>query len=99
MSGRPVGDPTMRWSERAYGTWDEMSMAEGRHRRPAIGYAVVTVACLVAGVLFHAFFLALALPFAALGAIEIAMWRRSRPTSRIPDYRRPDRAEIDLDQQ
>ena len=98
MSGRPVGDPTMRWNERAYASWDEMSMAEGRHCRLAIGYAVVTVACLVAGVLFHAFFLALALLPATLFAVEYAMWRRSRPTSRIPDYRQTDRAEIELEQ-
>ena len=98
MSGRPVGDPTMRWNERAYGSWDEMAMAEGRHRRLAIGYAVATVVCLVAGVLFQPFFLALALLPATLCAVEYAMWRRSRPTSRIPDYRRPDRAEIELEQ-
>ena len=98
MSGRPVGDPTMRWNERAYGSWDEMSMGEGRHRRLAIVYAVATVACLFAGALFHAFFLALALLPATLCAVEYAMWRRSSPTSRIPDYRQREPVEIDLEQ-
>lgn len=98
MSGRPSGDPAMRWNEHAYGSWDEMSMSEGRHRRLAVAYAVVALVCLLAGLLFHAFFLALALLVGALGALEYAMWRRSRPTSRIPDHRPPDRAEIDLEQ-
>ena len=99
MSGRPVGDPTMRWNERAYGSWDEMPMGDGRHRRLAIVYAVATAVCLFGGAVFHTFFLGLALLPGALGAVEYAMWRRSRPTARIPDYRRPDPAEIELEQQ
>ncbi|TDT14812.1 hypothetical protein BDK89_0369 [Ilumatobacter fluminis] len=98
MSARPAGDPTLRWNERAYGSWDEMPMGDGRHRRLAIVYLAATAVCLLGGALFHPFFLALALLFAALGAVEYAMWRRSRPTSRIPDYRQPEPAEIDLEQ-
>lgn len=99
MSGRPAGDPTLRWNERAFGSWDEMPMGDGRHRRLAIVYLAATVVGMVAGVVFHSFFFALALLFGALGAVEYAMWRRSRPTSRIPDYRQPEPAEIELEQQ
>ncbi|MCB0969044.1 MAG: hypothetical protein KDB37_19610 [Ilumatobacter sp.] len=97
MSGRPSGDPSMRWNEHAYGSWDEMSMGDGRHRRLTIAYAVAAAVCLAAGALVHTFFFAIALLVGGMVAVEYAMWRRSRPTSRIPDYRDPDPAEIDLD--
>ena len=71
MSGRPSGDPSMRWNEHAYGSWDEMSMGDGRHRRLTIAYAVAAAVCLAAGALVHTFFFAIALLVGGMVAVEI----------------------------
>ncbi len=94
---RPAGDPTMRWNERAFGGWDRVRMDEGDHRRRSVVLAVVVVLLLVLGFVIHPVFSGLALLAAILLAIEYAMWRRSRPTSRIPDYRPPPHVNIELE--
>ena len=72
-------------------------MDEGGHLRRTVAFSILGILLLVAGVFAHQVFLSLALLAAILVAIEYAMWRRSRPTSRIPDYRPTPTVEIELD--
>ncbi|MEZ5294729.1 MAG: hypothetical protein R2697_00200 [Ilumatobacteraceae bacterium] len=93
MSGRPSGDPSMRWNEHAYGSWDEMSMGDGRHRRLTIAYAVAAAVAWLP-VPSCTFFLR--------SPCWSAEWspsvRHVAPQPDLPHPRlRPDPAEIDLD--
>lgn len=72
-------------------------MAEGRHRRRTIVFAVAAILLATLGVFVGEFVLALAVVAAGLAAIEWAMWRRSRPRSRIPDHRPVDTVDVPLD--
>ena len=102
MTGEPPplarGERLYRWSPRAVASWDDLHMAEGRHRRRAIVLAVAAIVLGTSSVFVGEFFLALALVAAGLAAIEWAMWRRSRPRSRIPDYRPPGPVDVPLDE-
>lgn len=84
---RPQGERTLRWSERSVDGWDGLQMSEGRHGQRAIFFAVATGLLLVTGAVVDQLFLALGVVAGLFALIEWAMWRRSRPRSRLPDHR------------
>jgi len=94
---RPQGPQLLPWTSRAISGWDQVQLDEGGHRRRAIVLAVVSLVLAALGLTVHTVFLAFAAVTIGIAAIEWAMWRRSRPVSRIPDYRPIPTVEVDLD--
>lgn len=83
----PVGDPFMRLNSRAVGNWNELQMDEGGHGRRTRWFVATAIALVAVGAFVQPALIAFALVPAMLGGLEYAMYRRSRPVSKIPDYR------------
>lgn len=77
--------------------WDELAERHAEHRRHVIGLAISGALLLVGGFVVHSSLAVLALLLIPFLALELFMVRQSRPTMKIPDYRRSPTVEVELD--
>jgi hypothetical protein len=68
-----------------------------QHRRHIIVLTTLITASVVLAVVVHSAILGFNLFFVPFLLLEMWMFRRSRPTSKIPDFRPPDTVEVELD--
>jgi hypothetical protein len=78
--------------------WNDLAARHAQHRRHVRNLLVVMVVVVVLAAAVDVNMLGVAALVGPLLVLELWMVRRSRPTSRIPDYRAPDRVEIELDE-
>jgi hypothetical protein len=77
--------------------WDELDERHAQHRRHLVYLGIISTVLVVAGIVIHdAFSYFLTFP-GMLAAVEWFMLRRTRSTSKIPDYRPAPTVEIDLE--
>ena len=77
--------------------WSNQEQRHREHRRSIITLSIVMALLVVAAIVVHPVLLAFAGTVGLLNLVEIFMYRRTRPTGRLPDRPRSTTVEIELE--
>ena len=77
--------------------WSELEAVHAQHRHHVRNLLGIGAALAALAVVVHPVMLGFVAALAPLLLLELWMGRRSRPTSKIPDFRPSERLEVELD--
>ncbi len=77
--------------------WSNLEQRHSEHRRSIITLSIVMALLLVAAIVVHPLLLVFAGMLGLVNLVEIFMYRRTRPTGRLPDQPRSTTVEIELE--
>ncbi len=77
--------------------WSNQEQRHREHRRSIITLSIVMGLLVVAAIVVHPFLLVFAGMIGLVNLVEIFMYRRTRPTGKLPDRPRSATVEVELD--